>query len=315
MNNQIRTQEEVITIIEKCAEQYGDLKFLHEIQTTNLNESFKLEICELQQELKEEFVSKRLLEYIRRDYDKKLKLNGIEPHEVAKSDKELPEILFVSIMRSITVNGSNSSQFYKDTYLDAKELIIKYYTRYFEMKSLTKQLKEEQSKELSELVQEIKYDGIAFYMVVDIYSKVRSNLRTKDKSPKEYECFTQIHNKINDKMLDNMERIRKEMLIDYKAKIEVTISRKESIERIEYIETRIDLEKFDILKEEWAVSEDRYFVLDIKDKAHKIKRTIDYYKNEFDSLTTMNDEDILKILELPGIRLKKNHTYIIKIKD
>lgn len=312
MNDQIRTQEEVFTIIEKCVEQYSNLKFSHEMQRINLKESFKLESDELHQELKEEFISKQLLEYHRSQYDKKLKLNGIEPHEIAKSDAELPEILFASIMRSFSENTNINNQFYKDTYLDAKGLILKYYTRYFEMKSLTQKLKEEQSKELSELVQEIKDEGIAFYMVTDIYSKVRSNLRTKDKSPKEYECFTQIYNNVKDKIIGNMERIRKEMLIDYKAKIEVQITRKESIERIEYIETQIDLEKFDVLKEEWVVSEDRYFVIDIKDKANKIKRTFKYYKEQNTDFKLSKDENIKILMDIPGIRLKKNHKYLIK---
>lgn len=312
MNDQIRTQEEVFAIIEKCAEQYSNLKFSHEMQTTNLKESFKLESDELHQELKEEFISKQLIEYHRSQYDKKQKLNGIEPHEIAKSDNELPEILFASIMRSFSENTNTNNQFYKDTYLDAKGLIIKYYTRYFEMKSLTQKLKEEQSKELKELVQEIKDEGIAFYMVSDIYSDIRKNLRTKDKSPREYECYTQIYNNVKDKIIGNMERIRKEMLIDYKAKIEVTISRKESIERIEYIETQIDLEKFDVLKEEWVVSEDRYFVIDIKDKANKIKRTFKYYKEQNTDFKLSKDENIKILMDIPGIRLKKNHKYLIK---
>lgn len=312
MNDQIRTQEEVFTIIEKCAEQYSNLKFSHEMQTINLKESFKLESDELHQELKEEFISKQLLEYHRSQYDKKLKLNGIEPHEIAKSDAELPEILFASIMRSFSENTNINNQFYKDTYLDAKGLISKYYTRYFEMKSLTQKLKEEQSKELKELVQEIKDEGIAFYMVTDIYSDIRKNLRTKDKSPREYECYTQIYNNVKDKIIGNMERIRKEMLIDYKAKIEVQITRKESIERIEYIETQIDLEKFDVLKEEWVVSEDRYFVIDIKDKANKIKRTFKYYKEQNTDFKLTKDENIKILMDIPGIRLKKNHKYLIK---
>lgn len=313
MNNQIRTQEEVSILIENWTEQYSNLKFSHEIQMTNLKESFKMESDDMHQELKEAFVSKQLIEYHRSQYDKKLKLKGIEPHEIAKSEAELPEILFASIMRNITVNGSNSSQFYKDTYLEAKELIIKYYTRYFEIKSLIHELKESQIKELNRLTQEIKDDGIAFYMITSLYSDIRSNLRTKDKSPKEYEYYTEIYNSVKGKIISNMERIREEMLID--AKIEVFVHRKESIERIEYIETQIDSENFEVLKEEWLNSEDKYFIIDIKEKANKVRRTIEYYKNKYDNITSMCDDVILRILETPGIRLRKNHTYIINIKD
>lgn len=313
MNDQIRTQEEAVTAVEKWAEQYGDLKFLHEIQMWNLKESFKSESDELHQELKEAFVSKQLIEYIRRDYDNKLKLNEIDNQQIAKSDNELPEILFASIMRSMSANISNSSQFYKDTYLDAKELILKYYVRYFEMKTITRELKESQAKELKELVEEIKDDSVAFYMVTDIYSDVRKNLRTKDKSPREYECYTQIYNNVKYKMIGNMERIRKETLIDYTALIEVQITREEALERIDYIQTQIESENFGVLKEEWINSEDRYFAIDIKSKANKISRTLDYYKEKYNKFNLIEDTNLKRIMDLPGIRLKKNHTYNIKI--
>lgn len=312
MNDQIRTQEETGTVVCVYAEQYGNLKFLHEVQMINLKESFKLELDELYQELKEAFISKQLLEYHRSQYDKKLKLNGIEPHEIAKSDNELPEILFASIMRSFSENTNTNNQFYKDTYLDAKELISKYYTRYFEIKLLTQKLKEEQSKELNELAQEIKDDGIAFYLIPRLYKNARELLKVKDESKREFSFYREMRDIIEDKMISNMERIRKEMLIDYKAKIEVQITRKESIERIEYIETQIDLEKFDILKEEWTNSEDRYFAAAVKEQTEKLKRTFKYYKEQNTDFKLSKDENIKILMDIPGIRLKKNHKYLIK---
>lgn len=313
MNNVYRTQEESAKLIEKWAEQYCNLKFTHEMHMCNLKQSFKHDFDELHQELKEAFVSKQLIEYHRSQYDKRQKLKGIQNYQIAKTDKELPEILFASIMRSFSENTNSNNQFYKDTYLEAKELILRYYSRYFEMKKAIHELKEKQSKELNELVIEIKGDSVAFYMITSIYSAVRAELRNKDKSPSEYDFYTEIYNSVKNKILDSMEITRKETLIDYKADVEVQIQREEAIERIQYIQNQINSENYTVLREMWLYSEDRYFIIDVKDKANKIKRTLDYY-NKYTSLELLDDEHIINLMNVSGIRLRKNHKYI-KIKE
>lgn len=311
MNSEIRTQEESATALGYWCEQYCNLKYTHEIQALNLKQSFKYEQDELIQELKEAYISKQLLEYYRSQYDKKLKLNGIEPYQTSQSVEELPEILFDSIIAGFNENNSNSKQFYIDTYLEAKEIILEYYRSYFSLKAAIQKLKETQTIELNILVDDIKYDGIPFYMVTSMYSSIKNNLRTKDKSPNEYDFFNNVYNSVKDKILNNMEDIRKEVLIDYTANINIDICRPEALERIQYIRTQVNLENYTVLKNEWLYSENRYFIIDIKEKVNKIKRTLDYYINKRTSIELLTDKEITDLMNSSGIRLRKNHKYNI----
>ncbi len=313
--NTIRTQEEVGNLIDNYSEQYSNLKFLHEMQMINLKNSLKYEFDELHQIMKEEGVSKQLLDFHRSSYEKKTKLRSLEnTFVVAKSDEELYDILFTSIIRSFKDNTNSNNQFYIDTYLNSKDLIINYYTRYFYMKAEIQKLKDNQSNELNELVEEIKDDGIAFYLIPSTYKQARMFLKIKDESKKEFFYYKERYNAIENKLISNMERIRQETLVNYENPVEVQITREEAIERISYIKTQIDSENYGILKEEWTVSEDRYYVIGVKDKCEKLKRTLSFYVGALDDYDVLDNNALKKLMDAKGIRLNRNSCYIIKDK-
>ena len=66
-----------------------------------------------------------------------------------------------------------------------------------------------------------------------------------------------------------------------------------------------------MLKNEWLYSENRYFIIDIKEKVNKIKRTLDYYINKRTSIELLTDKEITDLMNSSGIRLRKNHKYNI----
>lgn len=66
-----------------------------------------------------------------------------------------------------------------------------------------------------------------------------------------------------------------------------------------------------MLKNEWLYSENRYFIIDIKEKVNKIKRTLDYYINKRTSIELLTDKEIADLMNSSGIRLRKNHKYNI----
>ena len=116
---------------------------------------------------------------------------------------------------------------------------------------------------------------------------------------------------MNDKILNNMETIRIEILVDTKAKINVKINKDEAIKRIEYIKYYINNKNYDILKEEWQKSEDKYFIIDLMTKINDVNQAIEYYEKMYGEVNDMKEEGILKSLNVPGIRLNKNHIYQI----
>ena len=180
------------------------------------------------------------------------------------------------------------------------------------MKSETQQIKDSQSKELNELVQEIKDEGIAIYMITSMYRHISLMISIEDKSKKEFYYYKERYESVNDEIISTMKKMRQETLVDYENPVEVQISREEAIERIRYIKTQIDSENYGVLKEEWLSSEDRYFVIDVKDKCEKLKRTLSFYIGLLDEYDIL-DNKVLKILmDVKGIRLNRNSCYILK---
>ena len=314
MNGERRTQEEAGYLVKYYAKLYSNLKFSQEVEIYNQNIVYKNDMDDLTQSIREEGASKQFLEYSRGQYEKSLKLNEIGVNIEDNSIEYISEFIYGQIIDSFSINKSHNSDFYKDIYLSAKESIIKYYNRYFEIKQEKQLLKDKHSRELKELTTEIREDGVAFYMIPAMYKDLRHSFKTKQTSPTEFAYYEELLNEIKDEILEDFEIISSNK-IDSKSKITIDITREEAIERIEYIQTQIESENFGVLKEEWINSEDIYFAIDIKSKANKISRTLDYNKEKYNKFNLIEDINLKRLMDLPGIRLKKNHTYIIKIKD
>ena len=207
-------------------------------------------------------------------------------------------------------NNSINNEYYKDIYLSAKEHIIKYYVRYFEIKQEKLQLKDKHSRELRELTTEIREDGVAFYMIPAMYKDLRHSFKTKQTSPTEFAYYEQLLSEVKDDILQDFEIISSNK-IDSKSKIHCDITREEAIERIEYIKEQIDVQNYGILKEEWIKSEYKEFPTNMEERCTDIKRYYNAYTRNFKNLKECSNEYLLKIIELPGIRLLKRHEYTI----
>ena len=313
MNGERRTQEEADALIKHYSKLYCNLKFSQEVEIYNRNIIFKQAMDDLTQNIREEGASKQFLEYHRSQYEKSLKLNEINVNIKDNSIEYVSEYIFNNIINSMDNNSINNI-YYKAIYLAAKESIIKYFNEYFEIKQEKQLLKDKHSRELKELTTEIREDGVAFYMIPAMYKDLRHSFKTKKTSPTEFAYYEELLNEIKDEILEDFEIISSNK-IDSKSKMPIDITREEAIERIEYIQTQIESENFGVLKEEWINSEDIYFAIDIKSKANKISRTLDYNKEKYNKFNLKEDINLKRLMDLPGIRLKKNHTYIIKIKD
>lgn len=310
MNGERRTQEEVGALVKQYAKLYSNLKFSQEVETSNMNVVFKSEMDELTQDVREEGVSKQFLEYNRCNYEKSLKLNEIEVNIKDNSIETVSEFIFNSIINSMD-NNSNSADFYRDLYLSAKDSIIKYYTRYFEIKQEKQKLKDKHAAHLGKLVTDIKEDGLAFYMIPAFYKELRHKFKTKQTSPSEFFYYEEILNEIKDEILNDFENISSAR-VDSKTKINCEISREEAIERIEYIKYNVDVQNYGILKEEWTKSEYKEFATNIEEKCKDITKFYNFYTKNYNELSECSDENLLKILDVPGIRLLKRHQYIIR---
>ena len=206
MNDQIRTQEEVTVAIKEYTKMYCKLKYSQEIEAFNYKENFKIEEDNFKQDLKEAGVSKQFIELHRSTYEKHLKMNEISINK-NKTIEEISEFLFNNIIDTLNKNSSHNNDYYKEQYLNAKDIIIKYYIRYFEIKNEKQKFKNKQSKILSDLVNFIKDEGISFYIIAALYKSIRHNLKLKQFSSNEFAYYEDMYDLIKDEILLELEEI------------------------------------------------------------------------------------------------------------
>ena len=309
------TKEAIINRTKDLSMRYCLLRYKQEQELRHYKESFDYEIKDYIQEISENGISKKNIDYHRCAYEKLASTcDYSNPNLPVKTPQEVAEFVFSTLIRTVEENRSNNMFAYKEQYIRAYDYIIAYYKKYFEIKDAIAEFKEIQSKELSKVVQEIKEEGTPIYIAKYIYNRFKSEVKALKHGNSEE---LQICNTVYEQMRDDLFKLKEQIdNIDSKDKIDYKITREEAIERIEFIKELIDVENYETLREEWNQSEHKLFGVDIKDRISNVLKYYHYYLKNFNNLRVVPDEVLAEIIELPGIRFsKKNHTYIIKIKD
>ena len=310
------TKEEIINRTKDLSMRYCLLRYKQEQELRHYKESFDYEIKDYIQEIFENGISKKNIDYHRHAYEKLANTcDYSNPNLPVKTPQEIAEFVFSTLIRTVEENKSNTMFAYKEQYFKAYDYIISYYKKYFEIKDAIAEFKEIQSKELSKVVQEIKEEGTPIYIVKYIYNRFKTDVKAlKQGNSEELQMCNTVYEQMRADLFKFKEQIDD---IDSKDKIDCEITREEAIERIEFIKELIDDENYETLREEWNKSEHKLFGVDIKDRISKVLNDYNYclknFKNlkNFNNLTECSNEYLLKIIELPGIRLSKRHKYTI----
>jgi hypothetical protein len=200
-----------IELTDVYLEEYTILKYKQELELKEFKNQYKSEIADLIQEIRENGISKQNIETRRVEYEKDYNSGDFTfPNRKEPSDIEKAEIIYDSLIKKVTDSKSNNKYNFIYAYENAKDTIIKYYQRYFEIKNEIDRFKQKQSVESKNLTSEIKDNGIPIYIIVNTYRKVRVNKSSYDISPRELEYVEELYNRNKDKLLEIMNNIKKD---------------------------------------------------------------------------------------------------------
>ena len=197
-----------IELTDVYLEEYTALKYKQELEFKQFKDQYKSEIKDLIQEISENGISKRNIEFHRANYEKESNSGDFtNPNRKEHSNEEKAEIIYENMINKVTNSNSNNKYNYIFAYEEAKDTIIKYYQRYFKIKNEIDEFKQKQSIEIKILTEEIKNEGILLYMIRDVYKNVRVNKSSYDTSPGELEYTEELYHRNKDKLLEIMKEL------------------------------------------------------------------------------------------------------------
>lgn len=154
-----------IELTDLYLEEYTALKYKQELEFKQFKDQYKSEIKDLIQEIRENGISKRNIEDHRVIYEKnETTADNLNYVKLETNPTILAENIFCELLQNVKQNNSKSRFAYECRYIDAKDVIIKYYQRYFEIKNEIDEFKQKQSIEIKILTEEIKNEGIPLYI-------------------------------------------------------------------------------------------------------------------------------------------------------
>lgn len=105
------------------------------------------------------------------------------------------------MLDTISTNRSNNSFAYKERYINACDIIQKYFVRYFEVKAILSEFKAKQSKELSVLADEMKGEGVPLFISKYVYKRLKADMDLKSISPSELGYSENLYNDLKDTLM------------------------------------------------------------------------------------------------------------------
>lgn len=205
------TYEEVVEITKELSKQYCYTRYKQEQELKIYKESFDDEFSDLVQDMAENGLSKRNIDNHRVSYEKLANTGDSYIPGVEKSPLEIAEFIYEMLMRTVEENKSNNMFAYKEQYVYSHDYVIAYYKRYFEIKNAIKLFKEQHSKELNVIVQEIQLNGIPVYIIKYIYSMWKLDLRANNQCARELAHCRAMYDMLKDDLMDIAEQVKTEI--------------------------------------------------------------------------------------------------------
>lgn len=186
----------------ELSKEYCLLKYKQEQEYKEIKSSFDIELCDLKQDIIEEGISKRNIDNHRSAYEKLINTSDYEfPNADVPTPAKQAEIIYQLLLDTLDNNSSNSKLAFKSRYVDAEQIIIKYFTRYFEIKNELAAFKQKQKLISDELVLRIKEEGIPLFIVKYVYKRMKTDLSIINVSQIEFGYSEDLYNLLKDELL------------------------------------------------------------------------------------------------------------------
>ena len=175
INPSIQSYEDHFIYSVKACKQFSILKLNQEKHLKDFKTPYDNELNDLAQDVLEEGISRRNLPNHRVLYEKRISSEDYtNPSDKALTPTEMAEEVYQLIINDFGL--SRNSNAFKGRYIHARDQIVKFYTRYFEIKELIKTRKEEQRLELAILRSELLDNGVPLELLNYTYKRIKTDL-------------------------------------------------------------------------------------------------------------------------------------------
>lgn len=198
----------LISTTKSLAKSYCLLKLKHELQLKQFKEPFDIELSDLVQNIMEEGISIRNIDNHRTAYEKLVNTYDYSNHNVKKITPGEQSNLIFELMLS-HFGRSNNSFASQTKYLEARDNICKYFTRYFESKEAIVEFKLKQSNKLMIVKDEIHAEGIPLPIITYIFKRMKADLNLLNITSKEELDYSgMLYNEMKVELLEESKNVQ-----------------------------------------------------------------------------------------------------------
>lgn len=172
--SQFPSQSNFFNYTYEASKKYCVLKYTQEMELNRFKNTLEYDLKQLMQDLTEEGLSSRKINGSRVMYEKSLETGYTNPNDKkpSNSDKARRIIQFINDEFGI----GNASDHFRLKYYHADELLMSYYTKYYDVQDELSKFKHNQRIRLNELRNEIMDNGIPIHVLNYTYKRLKADL-------------------------------------------------------------------------------------------------------------------------------------------
>ena len=187
---------------------YCLLKYKQDQEFKLLKDKLNIELEQLRQDIIEEGISKRNVDNHRSAFEKLINTSDFEnPNSKKLTNVEQAEFIFQMMLDTINNSTSNNLFSYRERYIRANETIIKYFTRYFDIKDELNALKQKHKLVTDKLVSRIKEEDVPLFIVKYVYSRLKLDLGVNKISKDELSYSEKLYESLREDLFEEIKNV------------------------------------------------------------------------------------------------------------
>lgn len=187
---------------------YCLLKYKQDQEFKLLKDKLNIELEQLRQDIIEEGISKRNVDNHRSAFEKLINTSDFEnPNSKKLTNVEQAEFIFQMMLDTINNSTSNNLFSYRERYIRANETIIKYFTRYFDIKDELNALKQKHKLVTDKLVFRIKEEDVPLFIVKYVYKRLKLDLGVNKISKDELSYSEKLYESLREDLFEEIKNV------------------------------------------------------------------------------------------------------------
>lgn len=193
--------------------EYCLLRYRQELDLKQFKSDYKESFNDIIKEFGIKSISKQSIEYHRVSYEKLVNTRfSYENTDLFQDNSEIAETIYNMLILFKSQKDSNCVDYYLQNYIDSKELIIEYYTRYFKYINELKTFKEMQFQELRLISKKLIDDLTPIHIAKNIYKRLKVDLHILKFDSTELDFVRNTYDNLKERLLDGISKINENKL-------------------------------------------------------------------------------------------------------